>query len=69
MDDLACDGGADPPAAHEQAAVDEFGDRAPDRGAGQVQALGEREFVLERISRSQRAVLDGRGELLRELVI
>ena len=35
----------------------------------QVQALGEREFVLERISRSQRAVLDGRGELLRELVI
>ena len=47
VDDLARHRGPDAAPAHEQAAHDKIGDSTPDGRAGQVETVGEGEFVLE----------------------
>ena len=69
VDHLVGHGGSHSAAAHEEAAAHEFGDGAAHGRAGEVEPIGQGEFVLEGIAGLEGAVLDDGGELLRELVI
>ena len=58
VDHLAGDRRADPATADEEAAADQLGDGAAHRRAGEVEALGQGQLVLERVARLEPAVLD-----------
>ncbi len=61
--------GADTPAPHEQALVDERLDGLADGGPGQAEPRGQLDLVAEQAAGGEGAVLDRRLELLRQLEV